>query len=48
VVGVGIASGFIGDLPAVLALSVLLAALCIFALVSVGRTAAPDAAVVTR
>ena len=48
VVGVGIASGFIGDFPAVLALSVLLAVLCIFALVSVGRTAAPDGAVVTR
>ena len=48
VVGVGIASGFIGDLPAVLALSVLLAVLCIFALVSVGRTAALDGTVVTR
>ena len=47
-VGVGIASGFIGDLPAVLALSVLLAVLCIFALVSVGRTAALDGTVVTR
>jgi MFS family permease len=48
VVGVGIASGFIGDFPAVLALSVLLAVLCIFALVGVGRTAAPDTAMVTR
>ena len=48
VVGVGIASGFIGDFPAVLALSVLLAVLCIFTLVSVGRTAALDGTVVTR
>jgi MFS family permease len=48
VVGVGVASGFIGDFPAVLALSVLLAVLCLFALVRVGRTAAPDGTAVTR
>ena len=48
VVGVGIASGFIGDFPAVLALSVLLAALCLFALAGVGRTPARDGTVVTR
>ena len=48
VVGVGIASGFIGDFPAVRALAVLLAVLCISALVGVGKTAAPDTAVVTR
>ena len=49
VVGVGVASGFIGDFPAVLAFSVLLAALCMFALVSVGRTSrGAGRAVVTR
>ncbi len=48
VVGVGIASGFIGDFPAVLALSVLLAALCLVALAGVGRTHAPDGTMVSR
>src|SRR6266699_1820411 len=48
VVGVGIASGFIGDFPAVLALSVLLAALCLVALACVGRTHAPDGTMVSR
>ena len=48
VVGVGIASGFIGDFPAVLALSVLLAALCLFALAGVARTSAPHGTLVSR
>ena len=38
VVGVGVASGFIGDFPAVLAFSILLAALGLFALASIART----------
>jgi hypothetical protein len=37
VVGVGVASGFVGDFAAVLALSVLLAALCTFSLASIRR-----------
>jgi len=37
VVGVGVASGFIGDFAAVLALSVLLAALCTFSFASIRR-----------
>jgi MFS family permease len=37
VVGVGIASGFIGDFAAVLALSILLAVLCLFAFASIRR-----------
>jgi MFS family permease len=37
VVGVGVAAGFIGDFPAVLALSILLAGLCIFALASIAK-----------
>jgi MFS family permease len=37
VVGVGVVSQFTGDFPAVLALSILLAVLCIFALVSIAR-----------
>jgi MFS family permease len=41
VVGVGVAAGFIGDLPAVLALAILLAALCVFALAGIARTLAP-------
>jgi len=48
VVGVGIASGFIGDFPAVLALSLLLAALCLVALGGVGRTSAPHGTTVSR
>ena len=50
VVGVGVASEFIGDFRAVLALSILLAALCLFSLVGIwrallpaGRPQAPDA-----
>ncbi len=39
---------FIGDFPAVLALSVLLAALCLVALAGVGRTPAPDGTRVSR
>jgi MFS family permease len=37
VIGVGVASGFIGDFPAVLALSILLAILCMFSLVRIRR-----------
>jgi MFS family permease len=37
VVGVGVASGFIGDFPAVLALSILLAILCVFSFASIRR-----------
>jgi MFS family permease len=44
VVGVGVAAGFIGDFPAVLALSILLAALCLFALASIARGLAPGRA----
>jgi MFS family permease len=46
VVGVGVAAGFIGSFPAVLALSILLAALCIVALASIARpgTAGREAA----
>ena len=50
VVGVGVASEFIGDFRAVLAFSILLAALCLFSLVGIwrallppGRPQAPDA-----
>jgi MFS family permease len=39
VIGVGVASGFIGDFPAVLALSILLAILCIFSLARIRRAA---------
>jgi MFS family permease len=46
VVGVGFAAGFIGDFPAVLALSILLAALCIFALASIARALTPGRAAV--
>ena len=38
VVGVGVASEFIGDFAAVLALSILLAALCLFSLVRIRNT----------
>jgi MFS family permease len=48
VVGVGIAAGFIGYLPAVLALSVLLAALCVVALPGIARTLTPDPAEASR
>ncbi len=37
VVGVGVASGFIGDFAAVLAFSILLAALCMFSLASIRK-----------
>jgi MFS family permease len=40
VVGVGIASGYIGDFSAVLAFSILIAALCLYALASIWRAAA--------
>ncbi|MDX6418938.1 MAG: hypothetical protein QOG28_3558, partial [Trebonia sp.] len=39
-VGVGIASGYIGDFSAVLAFSILIAALCLYALASIWRAAA--------
>jgi MFS family permease len=48
VVGVGVAAGFIGDFPAVLALSILLAALSLFALASIARALAPGRAVVSQ
>jgi MFS family permease len=41
VVGVGVASEFIGDFRAVLALSILLAALCLFSLVGIWRALLP-------
>jgi MFS family permease len=37
VIGVGVASGFVGDLPAVLAFSILLAALCLYSLEHIRR-----------
>jgi MFS family permease len=48
VVGVGVAAGFVGDLTAVLALAILLAALCVFALASIARTLAPRREVTSR
>jgi MFS family permease len=48
VVGVGVTAEFIGDFPAVLALSILLAALCLFALASIARDLAPGRAGVGR
>ena len=45
VVGVGVLSGFTGTFPAVLAFSVLLAALCLFSLARIATTLGPDAAV---
>lgn len=42
VVGVGVASGFIGDFRAVLAFSILLAALSLFALVGIWRALLPS------
>lgn len=38
VIGVGVASGFVGDFSAVLAFAILLAALCMFSLQRIGRT----------
>ena len=43
VVGVGVASEFIGDFPAVLALSIVLASLCLFALASLSARASRSA-----
>jgi len=43
-VGVGVASQFIGDFRSVLALSVLLAVLCVFALAGIARALASDPA----
>jgi MFS family permease len=48
VVGVGVTAGFIGDFPAVLAFSIMLAALCIFALASIRRDLAAGRAVVSQ
>ena len=45
VVGVGVASEFIGTFPAVLALSILLAALCVFAFAGIAGTPASGQAV---
>ena len=42
VVGVGVASQFIGDFRSVLALSIVLAVLCVFALASIARARASD------
>jgi MFS family permease len=44
VVGVGVLSGFTGTFPAVLAFSVLLAALCLFSLARIATALAPDTA----
>jgi MFS family permease len=48
VVGVGIAAGFIGYFPAVLALSILLAALCVLALPGIARALTSGTAAVSR
>ena len=48
VIGVGVASGFIGDFAAVLAFSILVAALCLFALTSIARALAPRRPLVNR
>jgi len=48
VVGVGVAAGFIGDFPAVLALAILLAALCVFAFAGIARTIEPRRAVTSQ
>ncbi len=48
VVGVGVASGFIGDFAAVLAFAILIAALCLFALASIARTPTPRTPLVSR
>src|SRR5690348_531865 len=48
VVGVGVAAGFIGDFLAVLALSILLAVLCVFALASIARALAPGRTVMNQ
>jgi hypothetical protein len=44
VVGVGVVSGVTGTLPAVLAFSVLLAALCLYSLARTATALAPDTA----
>jgi hypothetical protein len=43
-----VAAGFIGDFPAVLALSILLAALCTFALASIAKAFTPGRAVMSQ
>jgi MFS family permease len=48
VVGVGVASGFIGDFAAVLAFSILIAALCLFALAGIARASTPRRPQVTQ
>ena len=48
VIGVGVAAGFIGDFAAVLAFSILVAALCLFALTSIARALAPRRPLVNR
>jgi hypothetical protein len=48
VVGVGVAAGFFGDFPAVLALSILSAALCTFALASITKAFTPGRAVMSQ
>jgi MFS family permease len=48
VIGVGFAAGFIGDFPAVVALSILLAVLCIFALASIAKALAPGRTAVSQ
>jgi MFS family permease len=48
VVGVGVASGFIGDFAAVLAFAILVAALCLFALASIARIPTPRTPLVSE
>jgi MFS family permease len=48
VVGVGVASGFIGVFAAVLAFAILVAALCLFALASIARTRTPRPPLVSQ
>jgi hypothetical protein len=43
-----VTAGFIGDFPAVLALSILLAALCIFALASIAKAFTPGRMAVSQ
>jgi MFS family permease len=47
-VGVGVASGFIGDFAAVLAFAILVAALCLFALAGIARTPTSRTPLVSR
>ena len=48
VVGAGVAAGFVGDFLAVLVLSILLAALSLFALASIAKTLAPGRVVINQ